>query len=349
MAALVLLGVSLLTGPAEAHGPDELPSVEIAAKFAPPGESNVRSSFRIADGVAIIGTEETGDIYKSEDAGRRWRKTVDTDELWKVSDVRNFIRAQDGRLYATTSEPAFVLRSADDGENWEIVAKPKASRTVGIVQLDSGEILVGLRRSENNKISILRSEDGFESFDWIAVSDTLPRQNTTCLFDLGGGVVLTGVGYEASGKVFRSEDAGKTWTQTAEFPDARDLMNFFAVGDRVYVMASGIATLYASEDAGRTWEKAAQIWEKGFLGQAAVLNHGGHEYLLLAGTDQRAKTKRHVVLISADGGETWQEWIELGQDVSGGASNLAVIDDQTIVVGTGNHAVQGIVYTLHVK
>lgn len=326
----------------------EFPSVKIAATFAPPGESNVRSSFRIADGVALIGTEETGDIYKTQDAGRTWRKTIDTDELWEVSDVRNFIRAQDGRLYATTSEPAFVLRSADDGETWEKVAKPQASRTVGIVELDSGEILVGLRRSENNRISILRSDNGFETFDWIALSDTLPRQNVTCLFDLGEGVVLAGVGYEESGKVFRSEDAGRTWTQTADLPEARDLMNFFTAGDKTYVMASGIATLYASDDAGRTWKKSAQVWEKGFLGQSVTLSHGGHDYLLLTGTDQRAKIKRHVVLISGDAGQTWHEWIELGTDVSGGASNLAVIDENTIIVGTGNHAVQGIVYTLNI-
>ncbi|MEM7625667.1 MAG: YCF48-related protein [Planctomycetota bacterium] len=347
---LLSYGAPTAAQPAPAASPNPgFPQVEIAATFAPPGESNVRSSFRLGEEVALIGTEETGDIYKSEDAGRTWRKTVDTDELWEVSDVRNFIRARDGRLYATTSEPAFVLRSADEGETWEKVAKPKASRTVGIVQLDSGEILVGLRRSENNRISIIRSDDGFQTFDWIALSDTLPRQNVTCLFDMGDGVVLAGVGYEGSGKVFRSEDAGLTWEQTADFPDARDLMNFFRAGGKTYVMASGIATLYVSGDDGQTWATATQVWDKGFLGQSATLNHDGRTYHLLAGTDQRAKTKRHVVLISDNDGQTWHEWIELGTDVSGGASNLAVIDEHTIVVGTGNHAVQGVVYTLKVR
>ena len=348
----VLLAGLLLTGfypdVVSAEEMPGFPAVEVVAAFAPPGESNVRASFRLADGVALIGTEETGDIYKSEDAGRTWRKTVDTDELWEVSDVRNFIRAGDGRLYATTSEPAFVIRSADEGETWKIVAKPQASRTVGIVELDNGVILVGLRRSENNKISVLRSDNGFETFDWIAVSETLPRQNTTCLFDLGGGVVLTGVGYEASGKVFRSEDSGLTWAQVAEFPEARDLMNFFRIGDRIYVMASGIATLYASNDQGKTWDKAHQAWEKGFLGQHATFEREGQTYHLLAGTDQRADTKRHVVLISADKGASWHEWIHLASDVSGGASNLAVLDADTLIVGTGNHAVQGRVYTLRI-
>ena len=321
-------------------------AVRIAHIFAPPGESNVRSSFKLADGQALIGTEETGDIYKTTDHGATWRKTIDTDERWEVSDVRNFIRAQDGSIYATTSEPATILRSTDEGETWDLLARPAGSRTVGLAQLDSGAILAGLRRSENNKITLVRSEDGFATHDTIVLSDDLPRQNVTCIHDLGGGVVLAGIGFQASGKVFRSTDAGLTWTQAAEFPDARDLMNFFVADDRIYVMASGIATLYASDDAGQTWSKAYQVWEKGFLGQAATLEHGGQSLRLLAASDQRVKPTRNLVLISDDNGTTWHEWIELAQDVSGGASNLAVIGDGTVVVGTGNHSVQGYVYTL---
>ena len=325
------------------------PAVEIIQSFAPPGESNVRSSFKLDDGVALLGTEETGDVFKTKDGGKTWTKTVDGGEKWGIQDIRNYLRADDGRLYATTSEPALVLRSDDQGESWDIVARTKSSRTVAIQQLDTGEILVGLRRSENDKISIVRSSDHFKTFDTIVLDDKLPRQNTTCLLGLGDGVVLCGVGYEASGKVFRSEDAGLTWKQTAEFPEARDVMNFFRVGDKVFVLTSGIATIFASSDNGKTWAKQAQIWEKGFLGQHDILEHEGKTFHLLAATDQRENEKRHVLLISDDAGKTWDEWIELQTDVSGGASNLAVIGDGTIVVGTGNHSVQGFVHTLKVK
>ncbi|MEM7578173.1 MAG: hypothetical protein AAF328_11955 [Planctomycetota bacterium] len=325
--------------------------VVIADVFEPPGESNVRSSFRLSGGVVLVGTEETGDIFRGELSpdGATWTKVIDGGDTWGIQDVRNFLRADDGRMYATTSEPALVLRSDDDGATWDNVAEAEASRTVALEQLDSGDILVGLRRSENDRISVLRSDDGFDTFETIVVDDELPRQNTTCLIDLGEGVVLTGVGFEASGKIFRSTDAGSTWTQTAEFPDARDLMNFFIIGDRVFVLSSGISTIFVSDDAGQTWRKHAQIWEKGFLGQHAELEYDGQTWHLLAGTDQREDLKRHVVLISNDAGETWHEWIELATDVSGGASNLAVISDDTLVVGTGNHSVQGRAYVLRVK
>lgn len=325
------------------------PEVEIAHTFAPPGESNVRSSIKLADGIALIGTEETGDVFKTTDAGKTWTKTIDGGDEWGIQDIRNFIRADDGRIYATTSEPALVLCSDDEGKSFEILARAKSSRTVALQQLATGEILVGLRRSENNKISILRSTDHFKTFDTVVLDDELPRQNTTCLMGLGKGVVVCGVGYEASGKIFRSTDAGLTWTQVAEFPEARDVMNFYSIGDRVFVLTSGIATIFASSDNGLTWKKHKQVWEKGFLGQHDILTHDGKTYHLLAATDQREKEKRHVVLISDDAGETWHQWIELMTDVSGGANNLAVISNDTIVVGTGNHSVQGIVHTLKVK
>ena len=325
------------------------PAVEIAHTFSPPGESNVRSSVKLADGTALIGTEETGDVFKTTDAGQTWTKTVDGGDEWGIQDIRNFIRADDGKIYATTSEPALVLRSEDEGKSFEIVARAKSSRTVALQQLDTGEILVGLRRSENNKISILRSADHFKTFDTVVLDDKLPRQNTTCLIGLGDGVVLCGVGYEESGKIFRSTDAGLTWTQTADFPEARDVMNFYKIGDKVFVLTSGIATAFASSDDGLTWKKHTQVWEKGFLGQHDILTHDGKTFHLLAATDQREKVKRHVVLISDDAGETWHEWVELMTDVSGGASNLAVIGNGTIVVGTGNHSVQGVAHTLKVK
>jgi len=352
--SLAILLVCLTAMPANAtpqaaEKTARFPAVEIAHTFSPPGESNVRSSFKLAKGVALIGTEETGDVFKTTDAGKSWTKTVDGGDKWSIQDVRNFIRADDGRIYATTSEPALVLRSDDEGKSFEIVAKPKASRTVALKQLDTGEILVGLRRSKNDKISIVRSDDHFKTFDTVVLDDKHPRQNTTCLLGLGKGVVVCGVGYEHSGKIFRSTDAGLTWTQTADFPKARDVMNFFQIGGKVYVLSSGTATIYVSSDLGQTWAKHTQVWEKGFLGQHGILEHGGKKYHLLAATDQTKKLRRHVVLISDDAGETWHEWVELMTEESGGANNLAVIDDDTIVVGTGNHSLQGIVHTLKVK
>lgn len=344
--------------PLEAAAAGRFPPVEQVHVFEPVGETNVRSSFGNSEGWGLIGTEETGDIFKTEDGGLSWRKVFDGEEQWGIADVRNFLRGQDGSIYITTTEPATVARSRDQGESWNIIARPQASRTVGLVQLESGTLLAGLRRSENGKTSIVRSEDYFETFEWLPISDTEPRQNVTCFGHWGGSVVLAGIGYEGSGKIFKSTDDGQTWAKKAEFPEARDLMNFFKAGDAIYVMASGIGTLFKSEDEGETWIRDRQFWSKGFLGQCVPYEWEGRGFLLMAATDQTNEVYRHLVLISDDSGESWYEWLDLleekkgkvfsARDSGGGASNLAVLSKNTIVVGVGNHAVQGRAFTIQV-
>ena len=328
---------------------DRYPKVEVVGVFEPPGESNVRSSFQVDDDAALIGTEETGDIFKTTDGGGTWRKVWDGGEAWNIQDVRNYIRAQDGHIYITTSEPALVARSMDEGESWDVLARAQSSRTVGLVELDSGTMLVGLRRSENDRTSILRSTDVFKSFDWIKVMPEGPRQNVTCFGYWGGEDVWAGIGYEGSGKIFHSADEGKTWQQKADFHEARDLMDFFRHGDNLYVFASGIATLFKSTDGGETWTTARQIWSKGFLGQCVPITWEGQTFWIMTATDQTEKPYRHVVLITDDPGGEWTEWIELGRDTSGGASNEAPLTANRLVVGTGNHAAQGRAYTLEIK
>lgn len=326
------------------------PAVRVVNVFAPDGESNVRTSFKLAEGSALIGTEETGDVFKSVDSGMTWVRTTDGGDEWGIQDIRNVIRTQDKDLYATTSEPALVLRSRDEGETWNILSRPKSSRTVGIVELDDGAILIGLRRSKNDKTSIIRSEDGFMTEEWIPVSEDQPRQNTTSFHSLGGSAVLTGVGYEGSGKIYKSEDSGRTWRMTGEFKKARDVMAFYQEGQRIYVLASGIATLFVSLDAGESWSRERQFWSKGFIGSTATFDWKGKTYRVIPATDQTGRDPRHVVLISDDLGKTWFEWIELvvapDQKQGGGVSNCAVIAKDTIIVGQGNHAVQGRCYTL---
>ncbi|MCH6257209.1 hypothetical protein MLD52_11675 [Puniceicoccaceae bacterium K14] len=328
--------------------PGRFPDVKIVNIFEPEGESNVRSSFRVSENVALIGTEETGDMFKSEDGGKNWRKIIDGADSWGIMDIRNFIRAQNESIYLTTSEPGIVCRSEDDGETWQIVAAAAATRTVGLVELDNGTILTGLRRASKKQTSLIRSEDYFDTVKWVSVSDEEPPQNVTCFHNLGGSEVLAGVGFQGTGKIYKSVDYGLTWEKKADYPEARDMMWFFQDGGKVFIAASGIATLFSSSDNGETWSQYRQFWEKGFLGMSATLEKNGKTYRLLTATDQRKKPYRHVVLISDDHGKSWFEWIELIQDQSGGASNIAVLSDNRVIVGTGNHSAQGRAFTLQV-
>lgn len=342
---------TLITPPtpiAEAQ-PGRFPIPSIINVFEPEGESNVRSSFQVAENVGLIGTEETGDIFKTEDGGETWRKILDGGDRWGIMDVRNYIRAHDGNIYITTSEPGIVGRSEDDGETWSIAAAATATRTVGIAQMDDGTMLVGLRRAFKKQTSLIRSEDNFETVKWIPITDEEPPQNITCFHNLGGTEVLAGVGYQGTGKIYKSNDNGLTWTKKADYPQARDMMWFFQEDDKIFMATSGVATLFSSVDEGESWQRDRQFWSKGFLGMASEFEKDSKRYQLLTATDQREKPYRHVVLISDDKGKSWFEWIELIQDQSGGASNIAVLSENRIVVGTGNHSAQGRAFTLDIK
>ena len=41
--------------------------------------------------------------------------------------------------------------------------------------------------------------------------------------------------------------------------------------------------------------------------------------------------------------------IELAKDETGGASNVTLVNEHTLIVGTGNHSAQSHVYTLEVQ
>ena len=345
---------------AEATAPaPRLPVAEVVAVLEPAGESNVRSSISLGSGVGLVGTEERGHIYRTDDAGLTWRKIFDGGAAWRIADARNFLRGADGHLYLTTSEPGLVARSADEGVSWEVLARPRASRTVGIVELDDGTMLVGLRRSENGRTSILRSTDRFATFAWLPVSTTAPRQNVTSFGYWGGDVVFAGVGFEGAGTVYRSPDRGLTWTPVAEFAEARDLIGLQRSGDTVRVFASGIATIYATRDEGATWFREHQLFPRGFIGQIVPFEWAGRSFLVMCATDQSAPVYRHLLLISDDAGASWHEWVNLSREAAGkvlnanesggGASNLSVLSADTLVVGVGNHAVQGRAYTVRVR
>jgi len=324
----------------------ELPSFEITGVFEPEGESNVRCSFALNKEEALIGTEETADVYWSKDQGKTWEKVFDAGEAYDAADVRRILRADDGNLYASTSGQGDILRSTDEGKTWERINSIPAWRTVGIEQLDNGVFLIGARKDESGKTSIYRSTDYCQTLNHIPI-DTPEQQNVTTFEDLGDGRVLAGIGFDGSGKVFLSEDHGQSWRQTADFKGTKDLLDFIVFEGTLFASTKSEATLYKSDDGGETWEKAYQVWDKGFLGTFDLLETNGQSIPLLSGTDQRnAEIFHHYIIASLNQGKTWKPWILLHSDVTGGASNLTVLNKEVILAGTGNHSAQGRLHTI---
>lgn len=240
----------------------------------------------------LIGTEETADTYKSTDAGRTWRKTFDAGEAYEAQDFRFYIRAADGSLFASTSGEGDLLHSTEAGESWERISTIPAWRTVGLIQLTDGTLLTGARKDESGETSIYRSTDGFETLERVGLDNEV-QQNVTAFHDLGEGIVLAGIGFDGTAKVYRSTDAGLSWTRVADFEGTSDIFDFIEVDGMLYTTTKSTAKVYRSIDQGQTWSEHVQLWDRGFLGTFARFDWRGREYLLLAGTDQRRGSRIH--------------------------------------------------------
>ncbi|MFO7724323.1 MAG: sialidase family protein [Oceanipulchritudo sp.] len=323
-----------------------MPGYAIVGVLEPEGESNVRCGFALPGEHILIGTEETADVYKSEDGGRRWRKTFDAGDAFEAQDIREMIRAGDGALYASTSGKGDILKSLDGGESWQMANTIAAWRTVGILELSDGTLLAGARMDESGETSVYWSRDGFATLTRVGLP-TLEQQNVTCFHDLGGGRVLAGIGFDGTAKIHKSEDSGKSWREVADLEGTYDIFDFTEAAGGLLASTKSTATIYRSGDGGESWVPHFQAWEKGFLGTFARFEWQGHRYLVLSGSDQRDPDRyRHCLLISRDGGETFEEWIELMASGSGGASNVTMAGKETLVVGVGNHSVQGRAFTV---
>ncbi|OPZ31038.1 MAG: hypothetical protein BWZ02_00426 [Lentisphaerae bacterium ADurb.BinA184] len=90
------------------------------------------------------------------------------------------------------------------------------------------------------------------------------------------------MGWSWQGKVFTSDDGGRTWTHRADFPfmHARP----FAAGRSVYVLGhAGDLTVIRSDDAGATWSAPSRLTEGQHWHQAPanVLHANGCVYLVM--------------------------------------------------------------------
>ena len=330
----------------ETEGEVPLPGYALVGVLEPEGESNVRSGFALPGEHILIGTEETADVYKSEDGGRSWRKTFDAGDAFKAQDIREMIRAKDGALYASTSGKGDILKSLDGGGTWQRANSIAAWRTVGIIELSDGTLLTGARMDESGDTSVYWSRDGFATLTRVALP-TQEQQNVTCFHDLGGGRVLAGVGFDGTAKIHKSEDSGKSWREVADLEGTYDIFDFTEGADGLLASSKSTAMIYRSGDGGESWEPHFKAWKKGFLGTFARFEWEGHRYLVLSGSDQSDPDRyRHCLLISRDGGETFEEWIELMASGSGGASNVTMAGKETLVVGVGNHSAQGRAFTV---
>jgi photosystem II stability/assembly factor-like uncharacterized protein len=197
------------------------------------GSAAIRSNVSIGKG-----------IYKSVDAGRTWRAAglekagVIGDMVVHPTNADVVYVAAAGNPFGRNPERG-VYRTRDGGASWQrvlFVSDSTGASDIALNPHDPDELYAGMWRAERKPWTIIsgaRSEGGvYKSTDggdsWTKLTNGLPREYTGkisvtvspatprrvyALMEAGDGTL--GVPGGASGGVYRSDDAGATWTRTS--------------------------------------------------------------------------------------------------------------------------------------
>lgn len=231
-------------------------------------------------------------VFKSTDNGATWSATAFT---YSVSSLAAD-PGTDGVWYVSYSGDLY--RSADGGSTWTYLTYYSGAYNVA-VSPHTGELFVG--DTNGNVRRYVHA-----TTTWQTSSTGTTKEVRTFAFDpSNASIVVVGTACcssEGSGVIFRSTDGGATWSRSdTGFPDyswiyVYDLLVDSAVPGKLW--AASDWDFFSSMDGGATWTGTGQ-WGGAALTQDPAT---GHLYGWSWGS----------LMVSSDGGDTWQE-----KDVSG--------------------------------
>jgi photosystem II stability/assembly factor-like uncharacterized protein len=217
---------------------------------------------------------------------------------------------------------AHIMRSDDGGRTWSkpavLIDTPLDDRAPAAVQLADGTLVCSFFTWPETKTAIIRSTDDGKTWEqtpsfavdplkWTATDGPpLAMPDGSALLAVYGG---TGNAENAKEKeieaIFKTTDAGKTWTHlaTIDAPYSLSEPGLAAMPDGTLVTLSrrdgGISW---SRDGGKTWTKPAELPFKMYDPWLLTLKDG--TLICLHGSYTAGKPGLRAIL-SPDGGKTW--------------------------------------------
>lgn len=208
-----------------------------------PQESNTRASLR---GLSVVNARVAwasgsgGTVIHTTDGGATW--TVYTVPAVRAPDLRS-IAALDSNTAVVAATSGHIWRTTNGGKNWTLVYQPRDSAVfldaIGFWEAERGLAPRGLAVGDpiNGQFFILSSDDGGRS--WRAKpggSRPTAQQGEGAFAASGSSFVTHGTSHAWIGtgvrtaRVFRSNDAGKTWAvSSAPLADANQSSGVFAL------------------------------------------------------------------------------------------------------------------------
>ena len=224
-------------------------------------------------------SQERG-VFRTDDGGRTWSKVLFVDDTAGCPSV---VAAPDAPLVMfATLYPAIGLRGASLAPP-VVPGQPPPSPGAPPFKRDA---------------AVFKSTDGGATWTKLAAkglaSPPVGRQALGVVAKSAGRIVLAGL----NDGLYRSEDAGETWTRANRDPRITPVgvITDPSNPDLVYVTQTA---LYRSTDGGRTFDAFAGAPSGDDFQFVWVDPHNSRR--LLAGVDQGA-------VVSVDGGTTWSSW-----------------------------------------
>lgn len=322
-----------------------LPFTAAAGLFAidwQPQTSPTRAELRglsvVSDDVAWA-SGRFGQVLRTTDGGTTWTATTvpGADSL----DFRD-IAAIDAQVAFAMSAgeaekgQARIYRTTDAGRSWtQVYATERAGVFLDAIKFHDRQRGIALSDPIGGRWTLLRTEDGGTT--WIDVPPTalppmLPGEaafaaSGTSMALHGGHLVWIGSGGAARARVFRSADAGRSWT-VVDTPVASgdgaagifsiafaDSLHGVVVGGDYRKAREASANVALTDDGGRSWRLARGPLPPGYLSAVAYV----------PGTSGRSLVATGLVgtAVSIDGGESWTMRDTLGYNSVAFASRYA--------------------------
>ena len=233
-------------------------------------------------------------LFRTADGGKSWeRQTTFDGDRSRLTDI-GFADANNGWIVGDDR----ILRTTDGGESWSPVdVGPEATPpdATKLLVLGPDAIVVG-GRSQNRQIML--TVDGGATWELVGIVKDggggagsensitgLALAETSTIF------ATTGSHPYSKGRIYRSDDGGHSWEMVAEAEKPLHALAFR--GKRGVAVGESIA--FWTDDGGDTWRRVTMPGRRygvGFSDQNTVLAVG----------------RDPGVVVSGNGGKTWQKW-----------------------------------------
>ncbi|MEO8275434.1 MAG: YCF48-related protein [Thermoanaerobaculia bacterium] len=216
-----------------------------------PGESSSGLGFSKLSSTTVVAADGAGNLYRSTDAGLTWARVFSTPGPFpgfSGNGTPVFTGALTG--YAGFG-PGFVIRTADGGATWSQISSGSGSEIIAMDRFDNGDLIaVG----EAGQVLTRTAA----SAQWL-VRATLSPFALEAVQVLGPQDVVT---VDREGRVYRSADAGETWTASASTPGGVVVADlYFETPLAGWVVGQGFdgGALFHTVDGGSTWNAAGDF------------------------------------------------------------------------------------------